>query len=100
MLETIIVLWFLARRISKIVREKGYSNGRYIVLTIVLGVGGWFFGLLIGWVAVTEITGDAGIRFVVYLCALLGALLGAGMAYGIANNLEPVTAPTPALSGS
>lgn len=100
MLETILVLWFLTKRISKIVSEKGYSRGRYIVMTVLLWLGGWAIGFLLGIVSVEEITGDAGLYFGVYLCALLGALVGAGMAYGIADNLVPSAAPEPTLATS
>jgi uncharacterized membrane protein YeaQ/YmgE (transglycosylase-associated protein family) len=97
MLE-IIILWALTRRIGGIVEEKGRKSGWYKLLTVVLWFGGEFAGAIFG----ALVTGvDESGQCTVYIFALLGAAVGAGIAYAIANSLSPVhTSVAPILSGS
>ena len=88
MLE-IILLIFLTRRVGEIVEEKGRRSGWYKVLTVVLWIGGEIIGAIVGLV-VAELTGSG--QFLMYLCALAGAALGAVLAFVIAKSLSPVAA--------
>jgi hypothetical protein len=96
MLE-ILLLWVLTKRVGKIVEQKGRKSGWYKVLTVVLWFGGelagGFVGLII--VEVFELS-----LWVIYLFALGGAAVGAGIAYLIANILSPVNLVSPAVSSS
>jgi hypothetical protein len=81
----IIILFFIARRIGRIAKEKGLKPLRYQVLLIVL----WFFGeFLFGGFAYAFI-GDTELACVAYLFAIIGALLGAGMAFLIVTIKKP-----------
>ena len=88
MLE-IIVLIFLTRQVGEIVEEKGRRSGWYKALTVVLWIGGEVIGAIVGLV-VAEVTGSG--QFLMYLCALVGAALGAVLAFVIAKSLSPVVA--------
>lgn len=85
----VLILWFLTQHISKTVRQKGYKSGRYIALTVVLWFAGQFAAGLLGATAAAGSSSQFGMGII----ALLGAAVGAGMAYGIANNLAPVDSP-------
>ena len=87
----ILVIWLLARKIGGIVKEKGRSSGGYIVLTIVLWIGGELVGAIVGSVLAFELgLSDC----LVYPFALTGAACGAGLAYLIASNVSEKT-PAP-----
>ncbi len=86
MLE-ILVLLLLTKWIETVVEAKGYASGRYKLLTVVLWVSGEFAGLLVGWMAYGQ---DVQARCLAYVIALLGAGVGAGVAYVIANSLAPL----------
>ena len=88
MLE-IIALWALCRKIGQMVKAKGRKSGGYIALTIVL----WIFGELVGAVMGALLTYNSDSRCLVYGIALLGAAVGAGIAYLIAKNVSPVAQP-------
>ncbi len=83
MLE-IIAAVFLGREIKKIVEAKGLKATRYIVIMIALWVGLEFTGAIIG----TLMFGDGGM---VYLFAILGAIVGAYLSYTIAKNAPEAT---------
>ncbi len=93
MLE-IILLIFLTRRIGEIVEEKGRKGGWYKVLTVVLWIGGEVIGAVIGAI-VAGVSGSS--EFLIYVFALLGAGVGAGLSFIIAKSLSPVVynAPPP-----
>lgn len=88
MLE-IIVLIFLTRKVGEIVEEKGRRSGWYKVLTVVLWIGGEIIGAIVGLV-VAGATGSG--QAVMYICALLGAAIGAALSFIIAKSLSPVAA--------
>jgi hypothetical protein len=94
MLE-ILALLVLTKRIGKIVEEKGRKSGGYKILMVGLWFGGEIVGLILGTVIAG---GDPSAKWLPYLIALLGAVIGAGIAYAIANGLSPVTEPTSMLS--
>ena len=91
MLE-ILILIGLGKRIGSIVRAKGHSAGGYQALLVVLWfvgeIGGGFMGATFAW-AVTQRGNDPGISLI-YLFALLGAVMGAVIAFAIAKSLSPV----------
>ncbi len=80
MLE-IIALIVLAKRIGSILREKGRKAGWYQFLLVVLWGGGQFVGFIAGIVLT-----DAEDGLVLYLFAIIGAALGATIAFYIANS--------------
>jgi len=92
MLE-IIALWTLAKRVGQIVEEKGRKSGWYKVLTVVLWFGGEFMGAIIGSLIVGI---DESTQCLVYIFALIGAAIGAGIAYWIAKNVSPVASESQA----
>lgn len=83
MLE-ILAIWYLVVRIGKIVDQKGYKRGWYIVMTIALWFGGEIFGAIVGMLVIGALGSE---QCLIYLFALGGALIGAGIAYLIANSL-------------
>ncbi len=86
MLE-IILLVVLARKIGDICESKGRKATGYKILLVVLWIGGEFFGALIG----ALIAGGEGIA--VYVFALLGAAIGAGIAFLLAKNASSSISP-------
>lgn len=93
MLE-ILALLVLTKNIGKVVEAKGRKSGGYKALA----VGLWFSGEVIGLMFGTIIAhGDPSAHWTPYLIALLGAAIGASIAYAIANNLSPMSSnPSPA----
>lgn len=86
MLE-IIAIWQLTKNIGQIVEKKGHSSGVYKFLTVVLWFGGEIVGGAIGiWI----IDGNESAQCIVYFIALLGAVIGGGISYLIANNLPDI----------
>ena len=79
----ILLLVALTRRIGRICEEKGRRAGGFKGLTVLL----WFGGEIVGAV----IAASSGVEGAgVYLFALIGAAVGAGISVLIANNLTPV----------
>ena len=83
MLE-ILFLIFLTKKIWKIVEEKGRKPGGYKAMLVAFWFGGEILGLIIGMSALGEGIG-------MYLIALIGAGIGAGVSFAIANNLKQET---------
>lgn len=81
MLE-IILLIFLTRRIGNILEAKGRKSGWYKLLTVLLWFGGEIIGAIIGVVIVHLSQLSEGF---VYLFALIGAAIGAAVAFIIAK---------------
>jgi MFS-type transporter involved in bile tolerance (Atg22 family) len=79
----ILLLVALTRKIGRICEEKGRRAGGFKALTVVLWFGGEIVGAVIAAASGVE---DLG----VYLFALIGAAVGAGISVLIANNLTPV----------
>lgn len=95
MLE-ILLLWVLTKHIGKIVEEKGQRSGWYKVLTVVLWLGGEIAGVAVGKIIADKYELSV---WVAYLFGWVGAALGAGMAYLIANNLSSVNVVYPRVLG-
>ena len=91
MLE-IIVVFVLARKIGKIVADKGRKRIGYQLMLVGFWLGGEFMGALVGAFIQAASGGPAAREFSwpVYICALLGAATGAGIAFAIANSLPPL----------
>lgn len=96
MLE-ILALLVLLKRIGKILEQKGRPGGWYKLLTVGLWVGGEFIGAIVG----VLFTGSSeSTNLGVYLFALLGAAVGAAIAYAIVSGLSPVEPDRAALPGA
>ena len=87
MLE-IALLIVLTRKIGEICRGKGRAATGLKILTVVLWFGFEFLGGLIGAIATA---GEENV--IIYICALLGAVVGATIAFLIAKNLAPINQP-------
>jgi ammonia channel protein AmtB len=81
MLE-ILALYWLGKRVGAITKEKGHDSAIYVIITIML----WFGGEIAGFVFGLILTDSECIS---YMFALIGAVMGAGIAYFIATNLSP-----------
>lgn len=92
MLE-ILALISLTNKIGRIVEQKGYQSSGYKWSTVAWWFGGEILGVIIG-LLITG--GEQGLP--AYIIALIGAAIGASIAYSNANNL-PVIGP-PVLSKS
>jgi len=82
MLE-IIALLFLTRKIGAICEEKGRKARWYKALTVLLWFGCEAGGAVVGIITV----GSGG---VIYVYALIGAVVGAGISFLIAKSLKPM----------
>jgi hypothetical protein len=95
MLE-IILLIFLCRKIGNIVGPKGYNSGWFKFFAVIGWFGGEIGGGIIG--AIIGIVSNRGggepPMGMIYICALVGAALGIGIVFWIANSL-PQKAPPP-----
>ena len=80
MIEIIIII-VLARKLAEVADSKGRSKG-----WAALGPGLWILGEIIGAVVGLIISGDQGAGM--YVFALVGAAVGAGVAWAIVNNLS------------
>jgi hypothetical protein len=87
----ILILIGLGKRIGSIVRAKGHSAGGYQALLVVLWfvgeIGGGFMGATLAAIATEH--DDASLALT-YLFALLGAIMGAVIAFTTAKSLSPV----------
>jgi hypothetical protein len=86
MLE-IIALFTLTRRIGEIIKQKNRKSGWYKFMTVLLWFGCEIIGGIIGGIIVGLTDSPDG---VIYLIALAGAAVGAGIAYTIAKALPPL----------
>jgi hypothetical protein len=75
----IIVLWILCKRISSIARLRKREPANYCFLLVGLWIAGELIGLIVGVV----LTGSANI--IVYIFALVGAVIGSSIAFKRAN---------------
>ncbi|MEZ5427351.1 MAG: hypothetical protein R2747_13860 [Pyrinomonadaceae bacterium] len=83
MLE-ILILFFLTRKIGDICEDKGRSAIGFKILTVAL----WFVGELIGAVFGVILSGGRG-GLLLYVFALVGAAIGAGIVFLIVSSLKP-----------
>lgn len=85
MLEILLLIFFWrseAKRIGAIAESRGREGGPYKVLLVALWIGGEIAGAVMG---ATTVRGSD--QASVYILALLGAAVGAGIAFAIASNL-------------
>jgi len=86
MLE-ILILISLTKQIGAIVEKKGYNSRGYKIATVALWFGGEFFGAIVG----SAFTGGGeSLNCLLYFIALIGAGIGAGISFAIANSLNPM----------
>ena len=94
MLE-ILALISLTSKIGAIVEQKGYRSSGYKWSVVAWWFGGEIVGVILG-LLITG--GEQGLP--VYIIALIGAAIGAGIAYSNANNLPVLGPPLPSRSSS
>ncbi len=86
MLEIILVI-FLAKRIGKIAEKKGHKKRPNIIFFVVMWIAGEIIGALLGaFLAKGQI-------YTTYFLALIGAAVGAMIAFRIVNNLDDRSDP-------
>jgi hypothetical protein len=91
----IILLIYLTRRVGEIVAAKNRKPGWYKFMTVLLWIGGELAGGFAGGVLVALT--DASQAFI-YLFALVGASIGAGVAFLVARSVpavDPFVTPPP-----
>ena len=76
----IIILLKLSRENGSVAKEKGYNKGKYIFLTILCWLTGEFIGAIIGGLLFQGI--------IIYLFALVGAIIGAVIIDRYIKNLK------------
>ena len=89
MLEILAVLALMSY-VGRIVAKKGYAKGKYQLMTAGLWIGGEIAGAVIG-LLITGSYSSPGLG--VYAIALIGAAIGAAIAYAHANNLPVIGEP-------
>lgn len=85
MLEILFLIWFTGK-IGKMVESKGHKGGKYKWMAVGLWVAGEFLGAFIGAFAAGS---SDDVQCMTYGFALVGAGIGAAIAYAIANRAEP-----------
>lgn len=80
MLEIILLIAF-SKKLSSMAKQKGHS-GAWGMLGAGMWIGGEIFGFMVGAVLGLEMMGMYGI-------AIVCALMGVGVSFGIVNSLEP-----------
>ena len=89
MLE-ILLLIFMCRNIGQIVRRNGVNATGYQFTLVGLWFGGEILGGIIGFgIASVGNVGPDSFGFVAYACALIGAAIGAFVAFRIAKGTRP-----------
>jgi hypothetical protein len=71
----IVVLWILCRRISAVARQRKRDPFHYQVLLVALWILGEFLAAVVG----VMLTGS--LNIVVYIIALIGAVIGSSIAF-------------------
>ncbi|HEX4963609.1 MAG TPA: hypothetical protein VF173_22465 [Thermoanaerobaculia bacterium] len=84
MLE-ILVLIHLTRKNGGIAEKKGHRPGLYKLLTVLLWLGGEIIGAVLGGIMAGEETA------LIYVLALVGAIVGAGLSRLIVNSLSSLS---------
>lgn len=82
----ILTLGRFADFIGRLVKSKGYQPGHYRLAALLLWCAGEVCGLFTGLMIAPK--GDFPSLVVIYICALLGAAAGAGLAYLIVRSLK------------
>ena len=94
MLE-IILLVVLCGKVGKIVGPKGYSTGWFKFFVVISWFGGEIGGAILG--AIVGIVANPGAAQppmgMIYICALVGAAVGVGIVFMIANSLAQKAPP-------
>ena len=89
----IFILISLSRNIAAKAREKGRSGAPFVIMLLVLWIGGEVFAAVAAVVAVAIITGDEEPNLlIVYPAAIVGAIIGAVVAFQIMKAVAPARA--------
>jgi hypothetical protein len=95
MLE-IVIVYVLAKNIGNKVAAKGHRRFSYQLMLVALWIGGEITGAIFGFVLQAVMANgvaapeEQGFPWLGYLCALAGAVIGALIAFAVANSLAPV----------
>ncbi len=85
MLEILLII-YLCKQIGNILRSKGRSAGWYQVMLVAF----WVIGEVMGGIIAIVILGAGdGFNAAAYLGALMGAAVGAGLAFFVAHQAAP-----------
>jgi hypothetical protein len=82
----ILTVGSFVNHIGAVAHAKGYRSGNYRLMALILWCLGELIGLFGGLVLVSP--SDPLSLFTIYLCALCGAAVGAGLAYGVVRSLK------------
>jgi hypothetical protein len=97
MLE-ILALYFMCKSMGNMLRDKGHKPLGYQVLLVLFWFGGEFVGAVATTVMLALVSGpnavEQGFNVLAYVGALIGAVMGAGLAFLIAKLLPDRTVPT------
>ena len=89
MLE-ILILISLSRNVAAKARAKGRSPAPFVIILLVLWIGGEVFAAIVAAVISTIVLGDAEPNLLlVYPAAILGAVVGAVVAFQIVKAIAP-----------
>lgn len=86
MLE-ILALWWLTKKIGEIGKQKGHESLAYQIIAVVLWLGGEIAGAVVG-VLLSAFMDDS-LGCLIYLFAIVGAVVGGAAAYFIATLISP-----------
>jgi hypothetical protein len=86
MLEILVIIGF-SRKIAAICKEKGRSAVGWIVMFIGLWFGGEVIGAIVGTIGGLAAGGEEPGFLIPWICGLLGAACGAAIAFAIINGL-------------
>src|SRR5947209_5801550 len=92
MLEILLVVG-LSKMIAATVREKGRKPTGYVVLLVLLWIGGEIMGAIVG-VVIAALHNPGALHqdfnIGTYVCALIGAACGAAIAFVVAHSVAPL----------
>lgn len=89
MLEIILIV-VISQSISKQLKAKGRSAVGYVILFVMLWVGGEIAGAIFGVIVSGPTASDGGFNFTIWVFALIGAAIGGTIGYVIASSVPPV----------
>jgi hypothetical protein len=81
MLE-ILLLFKSSRKLLEMAKDRGIAGWPFVILLIILWFGGEVAGAVAGFIFLGAPNND-GFNFGVYICAIVGAVIGAGVTFGI-----------------
>jgi len=86
MLEILLVV-YLGKKMAALMRQKGRSPTGYVFMLVGMWLGGEILGMVLGMMLMGAADGP---NLSIYGLAIVGAVIGAGLAFLIAKSLAPV----------